>query len=142
MRQRQQQIITQLENEGLRITPQRRSLVQQILRAPGHFSADELLDILRRQGISVSRATLYRLLPALVQIGVLREVIHTEGRRHYELAELEEHHEHLICERCGKIIEFTCPAIEGAILGVCREHDFVDQTHKVEVTGLCRDCQE
>ncbi len=141
MRHQQEQILTRLHKVGLRITAQRRCLVQQILRAPGHFSADELLTMLRNRQMEVSRATLYRLLPALVQIGTLREVIHTEGHRHYELMEVEQHHEHLICECCGKIMEFTCPALEGALADVCREHSFSHHTHTVEITGLCKACQ-
>ena len=143
MKQREHEVLQQLSQADLRITPQRRCLVQEILRLPEHFSADELLDHMRGEGNRVSRATLYRLLPALVQIGVLREVLYGEEHSHYEVVyEEDKYHGHLICERCGQVIDFICPAVEGAIIGVSREHNFVHHAHTLEITGLCEQCQQ
>ncbi len=93
MKQREHEVLQQLSQADLRITPQRRCLVQEILRLPEHFSADELLDHMRGEGNRVSRATLYRLLPALVQIGVLREVLYGEEHSHYEVVYEEEEYD-------------------------------------------------
>ena len=135
-------IISELRQVDLRITPQRRSIIQYMLRMPAHFSAEDLLAMLRDQQVQVSRATLYRLLPTLVQIGVLREVIYGEEHSHYEVVhEEQEYHGHLICERCGRVIDFVCPAVEGAIIGVSREHNFEHHAHTLEIAGLCKECQ-
>lgn len=142
MNQQEAQIISNLQRADLRITPQRRSIIQHMLRIPHHFSADDLLDYIRQEGACVSRATLYRLLPTLLEIRVLREVIYGEEHSHYEVVRAEqEYHGHLICKRCGQIIDFVCPAVEGAIIGVSREHNFVHHAHTLEITGLCEKCQ-
>ena len=138
-----QDVISDLQQTGLRVTPQRHSIIEYILRMPAHFSADELLTMLRNRQMEVSRATLYRLLPKLVQLGVIREVIYGEEHSHYEvLSEAQEYHGHLICEQCGRVIDFVCPAVEGAIIGVCREYRFRHHSHALEITGLCEDCQQ
>ncbi len=142
MNRQEAQIISNLQRADLRVTAQRRRIIQHMLRIPQHFSADDLLDYIRQEGAGVSRATLYRLLPTLVQIGVLREVIYGEEHTHYEVVEEEkEFHGHLICERCGRVIDFICPAVEGAIIGVSSEHNFAHHAHTLEISGLCEECQ-
>lgn len=137
-----EEIIGRLRESDLRITPQRRSLIEQIVRMPAHFSAEDLLRVLREREVDVSRATLYRLLPTLEHLGVLREVLYGEEHSHYEVVQApEECHGHLICKRCGQIIDFVCPAVEGAIVGVCQEHHFEHRAHTLEITGLCEQCQ-
>ncbi len=136
------EIFELLQYSELRITPQRRAVVRQMLDMPAHFSADDVLLALQRKDARASRATVYRLIPALVEVGALREVEHGYEHSHYEVARAQPHHEHLICHRCGRVIEFVCPAIEGAIIGVCREHHFRHYQHGLEITGLCQQCQK
>ena len=136
------EILELLQHSEMRMTPQRREIVRQMLNMPGHFSADDLFLALQRRDANASRATIYRLIPALLEVGALREVEHTEEHSHYEVVRDRAHHEHLICRRCGRVIEFVCPAIEGAIIGVCREHHFRHYQHGLEITGLCEQCQK
>lgn len=124
------------------MTPQRQAIVHQMLELNGHFSADDLLGALQEADREASRATVYRLLPALVELGIVREVEYGDEHSHYEVFRGRAHHEHLICQRCGRVIEFVCPAVEGAIIGVCREYSFRHYQHIVEVTGLCQKCQD
>ena len=136
------EVVDLLQHSALRMTRQRRTIVRQILTTPGHFSADDLVAALDQTQEEASRATIYRLIPALVELGILREVEHGYDHSHYEVVSDPAHHEHLICQRCGKVIEFVCPAIEGAIIGVCREHNFRHHQHGLEIIGLCRECQQ
>ncbi len=136
------EVMDLLQHSELRMTPQRRAIVRQILTIPGHFGADDLVTAIDQTQEEASRATIYRLIPALVELGILREVEHGYDHSHYEVVSDPAHHEHLICQRCGKVIEFVCPAIEGAIIGVCREHNFHHHQHGLEITGLCRECQK
>ncbi len=138
----QAEVMDLLQHSELRMTPQRRAIVRQILSTPGHFSADDLVTALDQTQEEASRATIYRLIPALVELGILREVEHGDDHSHYEVVSDPAHHEHLICQCCGEVIEFVCPAIEGAIIGVCREHHFRHYQHGLEITGLCRECQQ
>ena len=131
-----------LQYSELRMTPQRQAIVRQIVDMPGHFSADELFLALQHKDPKVSRATIYRLIPALIEVRALREVERGYEHSHYEVVRGQAHHEHLICQRCGRVIEFICPAVEGAIIGVCREHHFRHYQHGLEITGLCQECQK
>ncbi len=141
MHEPQAEAIELLRHSELRITPQRREIVRQMLDMPGHFTAEDLVGPLHSTERKASRATIYRLIPALVEVGVLREVEHGYEHSHYEVARDPAHHEHLICQQCGRVIEFACPAIEGAIIEVCREHNFRQYQHGLEITGLCEECQ-
>jgi len=136
------QITELLQRLDLRLTAQRQAIVRQILNMPGHFSVEDLFLALGNRDVHVSQPTIYRLIPMLVEAGVLREVERRDGHGHYEVVRDQMHHEHLICQRCGKVIEFVCPAIEKAIIGVCREYSFRHYQHSVEITGLCQDCQK
>ena len=138
----EEEILDLLQHSDLRMTPQRREIVRQMLDMPGHFSADDLFLALQHKDSKASRATIYRLIPALVEVGALREVEHGYEHSHYEVVRDRAHHEHLICHRCGRVMEFVCPAIEGAIIGVCREHHFRHYQHGLEITGLCEQCQK
>ena len=134
--------LRRIENMGLRVTVPRREIVEEITRLQGHFSAEDVLLSLRARGKRASRVTIYRLLPRLLQVGILREVIYSEGHAHYERVEAKPHHEHLICENCGRVVEFQCPDIEDSLAGVCAEHGFSARAHIVEITGLCRECAQ
>jgi Fur family ferric uptake transcriptional regulator len=130
-----------LSELGLRLTAQRRAVVAAALSRRGHFSPDELAVRLYAADPPVSRATVYRLLPDLARAGLIRQVIYAEGHTHYEAVRDDSHHEHLICEACGAILEFASPEIEEALARVSAEHGFAEQHHKVEITGLCARCK-
>ncbi len=136
------EVMDLLQHSELRMTPQRRAIVRRILTIPGHFSADDLVTALDQTQEEASRATVYRLIPVLIELGILREVEHGYDHSHYEVVRDPGHHEHLICQRCGEVIEFVCPAIEEAIVEVCQEHNFRQYQHGLEVTGLCEQCQQ
>ena len=135
------ELVELLRRSELRVTVQRREIMRQVAAMPGHFSMDDLVAALQAHAGPASRATVYRLIPALVEAGVLREVEHGDQHSHYELVRDPAHHEHLICQRCGRVIEFASPAIEAAIAGICDEHGFRQYQHGLEIVGLCRRCR-
>jgi Fur family ferric uptake transcriptional regulator len=130
-----------LRQRGLRMTPGRRAILDYAVRHLGHFDAEELLDTLRHDGVSVSRATVYRTLGHLVEMGLLRR--HPMGDRgaFYEGSLGREHHEHLVCVECGAILEFVQKEIEKLQEEVCREHGFQPLRHTLQIYGLCEKCQ-
>ncbi|MBI4530676.1 MAG: transcriptional repressor [Candidatus Latescibacteria bacterium] len=133
---------TYLRAEGLKVTPERTAVLDVAFSMPGHFAAEDLLLRLRMTGSRVSKATIYRTLTLLVRCGMLREVIFGEKHTHYEPALGKDHHDHLICLSCGKIIEFTEPTIEHLQETICAEYAFLPYRHKLEITGLCHECQQ
>ncbi|MCF6150463.1 MAG: transcriptional repressor [Candidatus Kuenenia sp.] len=129
-----------LSSRGLKYTTERQAIFNRVFENHKHFEADELLVDLRLNDIKVSKATIYRSLALLVKSGLLREVISGERHAHYEHVHGNEHHDHLVCDKCGKIIEFYEKRIENLQDEVCNKNRFVPKSHRLQIHGLCEDC--
>ncbi|MGR3309972.1 MAG: Fur family transcriptional regulator [Candidatus Brocadiales bacterium] len=129
-----------LQSKGLKFTPERQAVLDCVFASEKHFEAEELLMDLRQRDSRISKATIYRTLALLVKGGLLREVIFGEKHAHYEHVHDHEHHDHLVCSGCGNIIEFTDDRIEKLQDEVCNKHKFKAITHRLQITGLCKDC--
>ena len=110
----------------------------------GHFHPYHVLDLLKAQGYNLSLTTVYRNLALLVQAGIIcRASIQEDtgtGGVWYEHIWDHEHHDHLVCSRCGKKVEFSYQAIEILQEAVAREHGFTLESHHFELIGICPDC--
>jgi len=124
-----------------RYTGQQRDMVRYIFAQHNHFDAEQLIDDLKRDGYSVSRATVYRTLNKLVDAGLLRR-LELGPRMFYEHDYGYPQHEHMYCQKCGKVIEFQNPAIEAVIRNVCREHNFQSGGHSFIIRGTCTECNQ
>ncbi|MBU1699421.1 MAG: transcriptional repressor [Candidatus Eisenbacteria bacterium] len=129
-----------LATRSLRMTKERESLVREILRAPRHFEAEQLIQRLRRSRRRVSRATVYRTLMLLEECGILRKSTFGHDRSFYEAVLNEGHHDHLICLSCGSIEEFQSPQIEANQTRICQDRGFELIDHVHEMYGLCPKC--
>lgn len=128
--------------KGLKYTNERKLILEAVLSMSDHFEVDDLhMEIRRQHQNHVSKATIYRTLPLLVESGLLREVLFVDKHAHYEHAFRHRHHEHLICLKCGKIIEFVNAQLEELLINVAKGHQFETSGHKVEMTGICKDCR-
>ena len=128
-----------LKLRGFRFTPQRERVLEEVFSIHKHFEAEDLLVRMRQNGHRVSKATIYRTLALLIQCGLLREVIFGERHSHYEHTLGPKHH-HLICLRCGKIIEFSDETIENTQQRVCEKHRFEPFQRRFEIIGYCENC--
>ena len=115
-------------------------MLDRVFATHRHFEADELLVDLRHNDLKISKATIYRTLSLLVKSGLLREVIFGERHMHYEHVHGCEHHDHMVCTECGKIIEFIDDRIEGLQIEVCKKNKFQAESHRLQIQGLCEDC--
>lgn len=122
-----------------RYTEQQRDMVRYIFSKHNHFDAERLIDDMKAAGLEVSRATVYRTLAKLVDAGLLRR-LEIGPRMFYEHDYGYPQHEHLHCEKCGKMIEFQNPTIEALLREVCREHNFQSTGHTFIVRGVCAEC--
>ena len=129
-----------LKNNGLKYTPERQIILNQVFSNHDHFEADDLLVAVRKQSKKVSKATIYRTLAHLVKSGLLREAIFGEKHAHYEHVYKHKHHEHLICLSCNKIIEFSNQRLEEIQNDVCVERKFKPESHRLQIFGYCTDC--
>ncbi len=131
-----------LREHELKATSQRIALLKLLNSTHEHLDAEEIYFELHKQHKSVSRATVYRSLEALVEQQLVTKLDFGDGRMRYEQSHgVDEHHDHLICEQCGKVIEFFNLEMEAQQLSVCEEHNFTPSTHTMYIFGTCAECQ-
>ena len=136
-----EQFLAYLRDAGHRVTSERLALFDEIFAQHGHLDADELLRSMRERGLKISRATVYRNLDLLVEGGLVRRERLGERRFHYEHVHRGQHHDHLVCTVCGRIVEFVSAGIAALQGEICRAHGFVPNRHTLEIRGLCNACQ-
>lgn len=130
-----------LQTRSLKSTDQRDLIVKEIFLAPHHhFSAEELLTTARKKDPTISRATVYRTLSLLLESKMLDELDIGKGHKYFEPMFGVSHHDHLICLRCEKIIEFESPKIEEIQDQITRAHGFSMVYHSHKIFGLCQSC--
>lgn len=131
-----------LATKGLRMTRERSIIIEEVFDTHEHFDADQLVERLARRDDSrrVSRSTIYRSLTQLEEAGLIRKIARQGDRDLYEHDYGYPQHDHLICNRCGTLIEFQNQEISRLLDQIAREHEFRMEGHRLEVSGLCRTC--
>ena len=131
-------LLDALRARGLRMTPQRRAIVAEVLRAKGHISPTAIARRVQASMPGVNASTVYRTLALLEEVGVLQHS-HLESGAEYHRAE-EAHHVHLTCRNCGRDDELSIAEAGRLRQLISRHHGFeADLTH-FAITGLCADC--
>lgn len=133
---------TYLRDQNLPVTEQRDAIASAMFFSDGHLSVDDLDQALRADGVQVGRATIYRTLELMDRAGLIDEHDFGEGFKRYEPRAGSGHHEHLICRDCGKVVEFTSDRIERMNMLIAEEYGFRLHHHRLEIYGVCEDCQE
>ena len=135
-------LLEALEALGIRLTAQRRTLVEELQNAETHLDANELLERANRRDTRVNRATVYRTLDLLKKQGLIDELdlMHLHGEKHYYEARTNRDHVHLACFVCGKIEEFTSPMYEELKKQIRETCGFAIEVVRLEVGGRCRQC--
>ena len=127
--------------QGWPLTNQRRLLLELLRDAEGHIDAKELYRRASVRDESISPATVYRSLNLFKELGLVDEVRLGKIRCYYEIKESQEH-QHLICQGCGKVIEFQNPYFQKLIKAVRREHGFNVTKAELYLEGYCPECEE
>lgn len=130
-----------LADKGLKSTRQRDLILDEFLRVGSHVSNEELYLRLRKKHPAIGYATVYRTLRLFAECGLAEARHFGDGQTRYELSALDEHHDHLICTECGKIVEFEEPQIEKLQEKVALSKGFVIERHRLELYGRCQDCR-
>ncbi len=130
-----------LKENQLKYTPERETILKTVFDTHRHFDADELVDILKRKRKRISRATVYRTLDLMVKAGLVQGMELGESRKMYEHTLGHKHHDHMICEKCGRAIEFDDGVIELLQQKVCERLNFQARGHSLRIFGLCDRCQ-
>lgn len=129
-----------IHGKGCRLTGERLKLIEGIKRQRGHFNVDILVSCLKKQGLKVSRDTVYRNLPILLEAGMIAQSFRTSRDTYYECGCSKAHHDHLICRKCEKVMEFKDPLIEKEQQRVALNHGFKLDYHCHELIGVCQKC--
>lgn len=141
--QREKDILREhITSRNMKYTRQREIILETFLKIGGHVSAEELYHKVTRRDPSIGLATVYRTLTLLCEGGIAQQREFGEGRTRFELMHEPKHHDHLICTKCGKIIEFENCNIERLQEKVARENEFKIYTHKLEIYGRCSECKK
>lgn len=127
---------------GQRHTREREEIVRAVFAEEGHFRIDDLVERLKTSRGKVSRATVYRAIPLLVSSGLIKEASRAAGEIYYEHVFRHRHHDHLICESCGRTVEFFEEEIERLQIEVAKKYDFELTGHAMELVGICRKCTD
>jgi Fur family transcriptional regulator, ferric uptake regulator len=135
-------LLQELMLRGVRITGQRKILVETIQKAEGHLDATTLLALARKRDGQINRATVYRTLELLKKMRLIDELdlMHLNGEKHFYEAKTNIDHVHLACFECGRIEEFTSPLFERLKAEISRQKGFHIRVVRLEVGGRCSKC--
>ncbi len=131
-----------IKKKGLKYTPEREAILREILKIDDHFDVEELYLRFKQKGSKISKASIYRTLPLLIEGGFIQEVYKQEGHSHYEVTLNKLPHIHFICISCKRVDE----VIDDRLVEVIKEHEkkkgYKLLTYHLEVFGLCPECKK
>ncbi len=126
-----------LEARGYRVTPPRRAVIAAVLQQAGHFSVEDLLQRCRGAG----RATVFRTIRLLTELGVVCRVLLDDGTLHYRLSRRPQHHHHLVCTGCGKVQDLDDCAVSDLVRELAGSSGYEIEGHWLEFYGHCAACR-
>src|SRR5437660_9004567 len=141
MTEEQEVFLKHIQKQGLKRTAQRDLILDVFLRTEAHVSGEDLYQLVREKDSTVGQTTVYRTLRRLTDAGLAREVRFGDGRAHYEHNYKHQHHDHMICSECGKIIEFYSPELEAIQDAMAAKHRFELTSHLLRMIGICAECR-
>ncbi|MBI4843735.1 MAG: transcriptional repressor [Nitrospirae bacterium] len=131
-----------IKTKGLKSTRQRDIIVTEFLKTEGHVTAEEFYRKINRRHKNIGFTTVYRTLKLLAESGLAAEQVFADNLTRYESLLGEEHHDHLICQKCGSITEFKDNKLENMQVKIADELGFQILNHKMEFYGYCSNCRK
>lgn len=131
-----------IQGQGLRRTGQRDLILDTFLSTEEHLTSEDLYRIVSRHDPTIGQTTVYRTLKLLTEAGLAREVRFGDNKTYYEHHYNHEHHDHMICTECGRVIEFFSPDIEALQDQMADNFGFKPTHHSLRLWGLCAECQK
>lgn len=127
-------------HQGLRHTDQRDQVLGVFLGTEKHVTVQELYDLVRKKDKGIGYATIARTVKLMCDSGICRQVDFGDGSLRYEHKYGHEHHDHLICLKCGKFEEIYSPKLERIQMVLVKKHGYIQENHKLDIFGLCPRC--
>jgi Fur family ferric uptake transcriptional regulator len=133
-------ILQVLKDKRIKLTSQRKIILDIFLKLGGHVSVEEIFQEIRKKKKNIGLATIYRTFSLLKNLGLVSQREFGDGFSRFEI--VSSHHDHLICQKCGKVIEFKDERIEDIQEEIAKKFGFVLISHRHELVGICSDCRE
>lgn len=137
----QEVFLKHIQKSGLKRTAQRDLILDTFLRTEEHLSSEDLYRLVQKDDPSIGQTTVYRTLKLLTEAGLAREVRFGDGLTHYEHNYKHQHHDHMICSECGRIIEFFSAELEAIQDAMAAKHRFQVTQHLLRIIGVCAECR-
>lgn len=138
-----ERLVDRMRARGVRMTEQRRVIAELLDEADDHLDAESIYRLASRRDPRIHRATVYRTLNRLKKLGFVDELdlMHVEGERHFYEIRPRSFHVHLVCLRCGKVLEPSGAFLDELQGRVMRDTGFRSEVARMEIGGRCADCQ-
>ena len=133
---------TYLKKEGSRYTAQKKEIVDAIGKTKTHFEIDSFLADMTVINKRFSRATVYRTIKQLFEAGLIQKIRTKDGKVFYEQNFIKKHHDHMICNQCGQIIEIKDNKIETFVAEYCKHIEFEQDYRSLHIYGTCKNCKK
>jgi len=132
-----------LKEKGMKYTEQRAIILQLILSLDEHLSAEELYEIVKKKypNQNIGIATVYRTLNFLEEVELISSISFGKDGKKYESNNKDQHHDHIICTSCGKIVEFFDESIEKRQEEIASDNGFTITDHTMQLFGICQNCK-
>lgn len=130
-----------IQKSGLRRTAQRDLIMEMFLRTEEHLTSEDLYWLVQKDDPTVGHTTVYRTLKLLIEAGLAREVRFGDNKTYYEHHYNHDHHDHMICTECGRVIEFFSQTIESMQDEMADKLGFRPTHHSLRMWGVCSECQ-
>ena len=135
-------LLEELSSKGIRMTAQRRAVVEVIQNAREHLDAAALLDLARQREPNIDRATVYRTIVLLKRLRLIDELdlMHLQGEKHFYEVKTKRDHVHLACFKCGRVQEYSTQLFEQLKVEISEQAGFEIRVTRLEVGGNCGAC--
>lgn len=130
-----------IKKKGLRHTTQRQRILETFLKGERHITAEGLYKSVQKTYPNIGFATVYRNLKLMSESGIAEEIKIGNQKSKYEYVDVEKHHDHLICTKCGRFYEVFDERIESLQVKLAERNNFLPVRHRLEIYGLCRHCR-
>jgi Fur family ferric uptake transcriptional regulator len=141
MKLTEKKVVTALRHNGYKLTPQRKAVIRVITASQDHLTPASIYEKIRYVHPNIGLVTIYRTLEILAELGLICEVHAGGSCRSYTIG-TQQHHHHLICSSCGKVVDFTGHYLKELEQNLSKESGFRIDGHLLEFIGLCRACQK
>jgi len=130
-----------LKNKGMLHSKQREQILDVFLKTEKHLTVDDLYELVKKKNPRIGLATVYRAMRVICDADLAREVDFGDGVRRFEHKYRHQHHDHLVCLKCGRVIEVMSPEIEKLQERLAKKHKFTPVRHRMKIFGTCSKCK-